>query len=262
MSNIIKVNLGPGIKNYGNTCFINVALQCLLSNPTISNLLNNIQINSRQMSLLKHIKNLSLEYNDPNHNQKVIYPEKFVKLFLKKYPLFIEGQQQDSQEFLVVLNNFFEEDFKNNNIIFLDNNLQDRNLNNLLKLKMCDKKECQICKGVTSINTLSYQLDVQIPPEVNSVIEAFSNYEIMEGINCVYCDICQQRTIQKKEIIITELPKILIINLKRNQFSIETLMPSKIKRHITFEMTLQLIENDLVVNYNLVAVVVHLGETI
>ena len=106
-----------GLGNMGNTCYMNSALQCLSNTEDLTKYflflsfkteINNASSLSSKGSISKAYYNLidSL-WNEPNDG---ILPKNFRITFCKKTGLFLNNEQQDSQEFLICLLDNLHED--------------------------------------------------------------------------------------------------------------------------------------------------------
>jgi ubiquitin C-terminal hydrolase len=106
-----------GLKNMGNTCYLNTAIQCLLSIPDIAkyffNKTNFDDWGGRDVLVRNQSKRLGYEFARLSHGlleeQCIVQPEAFMKSLKLLNPRFNLNQQQDSHEFfLYILNHLHE----------------------------------------------------------------------------------------------------------------------------------------------------------
>jgi ubiquitin C-terminal hydrolase len=171
-----------GIKNIGNSCYLNSALQLLLNtNMTSDNTTYNEFVNN-------------YKYGKGN----VINPINIKNIVSKVNPMFNNNNQHDSFEFLVFLL-----DIINNNKPFQFT----LNIDIKCKLKTCLKsrnkyeKELFLCLPLLDTLDNSYRKFKEV--------ESFRTDIMLE------CDYCNRKTPSRKMIIMDKWPNELIIVLKR-----------------------------------------------
>ena len=108
-----------GLNNFGNTCYFNSILQCILQVPQLSNYV--MAENNFKTSFLKEYKYfvrsfwLDKQRNIEDHSI-------IIKLFIEKYSQFNNSDQHDCQETFILLMDIFEIEIKNviENIFYFD----------------------------------------------------------------------------------------------------------------------------------------------
>ena len=106
-----------GLYNLGNTCYFNSALQCLSNTEDLTKYFikkcfkkeinNGSSLGSKGFISKEYYKLINKMWNEPNNK---IAPKEFRINFCRKTGLFLNSEQQDSQEFLLaVLDNLHED---------------------------------------------------------------------------------------------------------------------------------------------------------
>lgn len=177
-----------GIKNIGNSCYLNSALQLLLNSKMTTN--NNI-------------------YNEFVNNykygkDKILNPIKIKQIVSKVNPMFNNNNQHDSFEFLVFLLDIINSNINSNISKPFEFVL---NIDIKCKLKTCLKsrnkyeKELFLCLPLLDTLDNSYRKFKEV--------ESFRNDIMLE------CDYCKRKTPSRKMIIMDKWPDEIIIVLKR-----------------------------------------------
>ena len=95
-----------GLINFGNTCYFNTALQCLLNTPTLSNRFL-AKGYTGDCEFTKEYYALVYEYWT-NKERKWEHPGKVLKLLIERYPQFKPGEPNDVQEVVLCILDMFE----------------------------------------------------------------------------------------------------------------------------------------------------------
>eukprot|EP01130_Rhizamoeba_saxonica_P018447 TRINITY_DN9238_c0_g1_i1.p1 TRINITY_DN9238_c0_g1~~TRINITY_DN9238_c0_g1_i1.p1 ORF type:complete len:482 (-),score=72.62 TRINITY_DN9238_c0_g1_i1:435-1880(-) len=264
-------SIGAGLRNYGNTCFMNSALQCITYTPALHNIINYDGHDSTTCkkpgyciycNLVKHIK-LSF-------SKKTVQPQYFAQNLRRINKLFRIGRQEDSHEFL----RFFIEGL--NESSRLQHGLEKEEeyktpIFSVLGGFLRSQVKCQKCKH--NSNTYDMFMDLALELKGKSLeqcLRDFTKQEKLSRDNQYKCEKCQQLSQATKRFTIHSAPVVLTIQLKRFSFSGfggMTRRGGKIKKNVQYQHRLNLtrymsdesVEDSSNFMYNLYGVLVHQG---
>lgn len=154
-----------GLRNLGNTCYINATLQCLLSLPQFVNCFQQLKngFSSNLISLFEQmLSNPGTTYN----------PISFVNGFASKVPYFEKGSQQDAHEFLS----------------FLIDILHDENPKIIEKLfygKIISETKCAICGNLSKSEELFSSISLPISSSKNIYFSPWNLDEPIQKIGSI-----------------------------------------------------------------------------
>ena len=196
-----------GLQNLGNTCYLNSALQLILTNKDFIEYFTKTDFSEGN---LDKIKSFISAYQKSNHS---IAPTDIIKLVSKKKKMFGGSRQNDSPEVIIFLFDIIEETLKKLN----KENILD-------KLYKIDVESIVKCKAMTCL-TLSksieknYFLILDIPNKDNLDLDdcyrLFKEKEKLEGDSSYFCEKCNKKRVASKKFIVSSWPKHLFIWLKR-----------------------------------------------
>lgn len=195
-----------GLKNIGNTCYLNAGLQMLIHNKDLCDLINKY---SSESQILNDINNFISKYHSLDND--VLIPSEIKSIVESRMQQFKGFGQQDSIEFTVCLLDIIEEEIKKNNI----NDMQlifgiETNTRTKCKLKSClnisNKKETN--------NFLLLDMN-QYNNTLDDIYRNFKSGEMLEDDNMYYCDKCKQKRNASKRYSIEKWAPNNLIWLKR-----------------------------------------------
>ncbi|XP_054854171.1 ubiquitin carboxyl-terminal hydrolase 2 isoform X2 [Eublepharis macularius] len=286
-----------GLRNLGNTCFMNSILQCLSNTKELrdyclqSQYLRDLNNNSRmQMALMSEFAKLiqALWTSSPNES---VSPSEFKTQIQRYAPRFVGYNQQDAQEFLrFLLDGLHSEvnrvlvrpkagtdnldhlpdDEKGRQMWMKYLNREDSRIGDLFVGQLKSSLTCGACGYCSTAFDPFWDLSLPIAKksygEVNLIdcMRLFTKEDVLDGDEKPTCCRCKARTKCTKKFSIQRFPKILVLHLKR--FSEARMRSSKLTTFVNFPLKdLDLREfasqscNHAV--YNLYAVSNHSGTT-
>ncbi|XP_060643252.1 ubiquitin carboxyl-terminal hydrolase 2 isoform X2 [Anolis sagrei] len=286
-----------GLRNLGNTCFMNSILQCLsntkelrdycLQNQYVRDLNNNSRM---QMNLMAEFAKLiqALWTSSPNES---VSPSEFKTQIQRYAPRFVGYNQQDAQEFLRFLLDGLHSEVnrilvrpKGGGSDSLDHlpdeekgrqmwmrylAREDSRIGDLFVGQLKSSLTCSACGHCSTAFDPFWDLSLPIAKSYGEVnladcLRLFTKEDILDGDEKPTCCHCKARTKCTKKFSIQRFPKILVLHLKR--FSEARIRSSKLTTFVNFPLKdLDLREfasqncNHAV--YNLYAVSNHSGTT-
>ncbi|XP_072988359.1 ubiquitin carboxyl-terminal hydrolase 25 [Typha latifolia] len=279
---------GPplGLKNLGNTCYLNSVLQCLTYTPPLAQFCLSSQHSSLCKSLFANREKecpfcilerqiaRSLSIDGPLDAPSKIH---------KCLPLFADhfrwGRQEDSHEFLRYVidacHNACLRLLKRLSVASANGN---GNCNGATKGEsgtrstvmkeifggaLLSQVKCLSCKGESNKTDeiMDISLDLFQSNSLKDALARFFQPEVLDGNNKYSCGKCEKLSVARKQMFILRAPNVLVIQLKR----FEGIHGGKINRNIEFEEVLVLsrfmhnTSQDSQPEYNLFGSVVHSG---
>lgn len=220
-----------GLLNNGFTCYMNSLLQQIAMNVKLSeDILTaknpDTSIFPLNESLLYQLKiviavlKFSIKkYHNPKHFFNVIigYDCKQLNPF----------EQMDVDEFFNLLLDRIEPFFSE------DINPFKKHYQGLLQYDFIPEKCGHRSTKVEVFNSLSLQ--VRDSNNINTSLDVFFDQELLDGENMYYCEQCKKKVPTIKSIAIKQLPRCLVIVLKRFKFDYHQMRKIKINTYCSFE---------------------------
>lgn len=265
-SNSKSVQGLTGLRNLGNTCFMNSILQCLSNTKELrdyclqSQYVRDLNNNSRmQMALMSEFAKLlrALWTSPPNES---VSPSEFKTQIQRYAPRFVGYNQQDAQEFLRFLldglhsevNRVLVRPKANNDSLdhlpddekgrqmwmkYLDR--EDSRIGDLFVGQLKSSLTCSACGYCSTAFDPYWDLSLPIAKgygEVNLIdcMRLFTKEDILDGDEKPTCYRCKARTKCTKKFSIQRFPKILVLHLKR--FSEARMRSSKLTTYVNFPL--------------------------
>ncbi|BES94801.1 ubiquitin carboxyl-terminal hydrolase [Nesidiocoris tenuis] len=236
-----------GLRNLGNTCFLNSVVQCLSNTKLLREFLlsrdyvSEIRTSDNRGSLIKSFGDVVTElWSDEG---KVINTSAFKSQIQRYAPRFMGYNQQDAQEFLRYLLEGLHEDInrvavKPKNLPEIDDDLSESvkaseawkqylridnsRIVDLFVGQLKSTLMCTTCQHASTTFEAFWDLSLPLPNSMsNSTIrlsqclEHFTKEEVLDGHEMPTCSKCKTRRKCTKRFSIQKFPKILVLHLKR-----------------------------------------------
>jgi len=273
-----SIGNGSGLGNAGNTCFLNSVLQCLCYTMPFRNYLlysNHSQTCTRtnQKKFCSICMLQDITHNLFRGNYQWFTPVDLIKN-LRSIGEFQFGQQEDSHEFCYQLLTHFHHMLFEDSKRILANDLKNLSVNEMQKIESTSliyqifggllesDVQCLSCNYILQKIESFLDLNLQLTDAL-SLEETLYNYVAIETLEDYKCEKCGKKGEAKKQLKIHKAPNILILHLKKFDYSNHL---KKINKTLTFLETLDLSpimsnkNSDAI--YDLYAALVHYGSTL
>ncbi|KAM3379680.1 ubiquitin carboxyl-terminal hydrolase 20-like [Capsicum galapagoense] len=256
--NVLKTYKGAGLLNLGNTCFLNVVLQCFLHTVPLFDLLLHTHVVPCDLiagfcliCTFKELIGFSLAYEA--YDGCSVSPWRLVENLSYISSGFHKYQQEDAHEFLQC---------------FL-NRLESRCSDIVFGGRLVSKVRCCNCGHYSNTYEplIDVSLEIKDANSLHSALESFTRVEKLDDPEIKYtCERCKVQVSIEKQLMLYDAPSVAIIHLKR--FQNDGSVVGKVDKHVSFPLELDLLPytdnnqtNNEQMKYYLYAVIVHAGST-
>ncbi|EER08639.1 ubiquitin specific protease 66, putative [Perkinsus marinus ATCC 50983] len=230
-----------GIRNLGNTCYMNAVLQCLLHTTELyDNFVASDGCGGEICSAFRSL--IQNAYGDGGGNGLALEPRAFKKLMGKRNKHWAGSKQQDAQEFLSDILDAMNTEMGGGNVDKVPEGKASRG--SLLRLLKRDKAEsspssastdsvqsvvsntfrgvylstvhCNSCGYESQTKDLFYVLSLPLSGSeggslsLDDCLKQFRKEELLNGDEQWTCDECKQRVDARKRMDLEELPTVLV----------------------------------------------------
>uniref|UniRef100_A0A224XEA4 Ubiquitin carboxyl-terminal hydrolase n=1 Tax=Panstrongylus lignarius TaxID=156445 RepID=A0A224XEA4_9HEMI len=234
-----------GLRNIGNTCFLNSVVQCLSNTRILKDFLvrkdfiTDLRSSESRGALIKSFSEVITELW--SGEGKIINPSAFKSQVQRYAPRFMGYNQQDAQEFLRYLLEGLHDDInriqmKPKNLPEIDDHLSDsmKSSESWKQYLRCDNSrivdlfvgqlkstlQCTTCGHSSTTFEVFWDLSLPLPTRIGSLrlsqcLDHFTKEEVLDGDEMPTCSKCKTRRKCTKRFSIQKFPKILVLHLKR-----------------------------------------------
>jgi len=205
-------NVGTGLQNLGNTCFLNSALQCLLHTPPLCSYLiqkshsKNCTQKANNFCALCSLERLSEKSRIKKENKRSVAPIEIIKNIKAVGKQFKALRQEDCHEFM----RCFVDSMQISSINFdkkMPREIQETSvISRIFGGKLRSKVTCNSCQNESIINENFMDLSLETNKS-NGIYQCFDNFFRVEHLsknNKYSCNHCKKLTDADKQFSIDE----------------------------------------------------------
>ncbi|XP_076133390.1 ubiquitin carboxyl-terminal hydrolase 21 [Alosa pseudoharengus] len=260
-----------GLRNVGNTCFLNAVVQCLshtrgLRDYCITKSYLQDKHSKQEPVLMNEFTRVLSGLWDVDGRDTVVNPSRFYSAFKEAVPYFSGYSQQDAQEFLRFLLDRLHTEINRRPAkrppgtdtqepkhkifrlseqaaIMWKKHLErdDSRIVDIFSGQLRSSLHCSICSHYSNTFDVFCDLSLPIPKRsgdrvsLKECLDLFSQEEKLDEENAPMCERCCRRTKSTKRLTIQRFPKVIVIHL--NRFTMSRFSISKSTVCVSFPIT-------------------------
>ncbi|XP_049993722.1 ubiquitin carboxyl-terminal hydrolase 17-like protein B [Alexandromys fortis] len=206
-------DVGAGLQNTGNSCYLNAALQCLTHTPPLVNCLLSWEHSQKRcnqgscmMCAMKYHVSRSLL-----RARGVMRPSRALT------GAFHKDKQEDAHEFLMFILNAMHTSCLQESKDSGSTSEHSTLIREIFGGSWRSQIKCHRCQETTNILEpfLDITLDIKAAQSVEQALEALVKEEELSGENAYHCGHCQEKTAASKTLTVQDAPKVLLLVLNR-----------------------------------------------
>ncbi|KAM9013900.1 LOW QUALITY PROTEIN: ubiquitin carboxyl-terminal hydrolase 42-like [Ara ararauna] len=213
------LNVGVGLHNLGNTCYLNATLQCLTYTPPLANYMLSLEHGKScheedfcmMCTLEAHINQVLRCSNN------AMKPLSVIKGLQRIGKHFRYGRQEDAHEFLSFTVDALQKACLNGSTTWDASSQATTLIYQIFGGYLRSRVKCLSCKAVSDRHEpfLNITLDIETVTSVTEALEQFVKPEQLGGENSYKCSKCENMVSASKRYTIHRSSKVLTISLKR-----------------------------------------------
>ena len=198
-----------GMRNVGNSCYQNAVLQCMLRLDDFWKLLviARHDVDTLGRRLLDFHSEANRKFSAlPTINNPVIDPRGIREMMGSKNPAWKSREQQDALEYLLSLLDNLSDEMKNR---------RGNPVDSLFKGTLLSQTTCISCRHVSDKKDPFFVFCVPVSEKATLQEALASQQETLQGADQYSCDKCRKKVDAVRSMEIAELPRIIVVGLKR-----------------------------------------------
>uniref|UniRef100_A0A3Q1JGR0 ubiquitinyl hydrolase 1 n=1 Tax=Anabas testudineus TaxID=64144 RepID=A0A3Q1JGR0_ANATE len=240
-----------GLRNVGNTCFLNAIVQCLshthgLRDYCLLRSYRHEKFSKEEPKLMEAFAQVLSGLWDVNEGDTVVNARQFYNIFKEVVPYFTGYSQQDAQEFLrFLLDKLHTEINRRPNIPAMWKKHLERDDSRIVDLfsgQLRSSLHCSVCSHYSNTFDVFCDLSLPIPKRssagevtLRECLDLFSQEEKLDKENSPMCERCNRHTECTKRLSIQRFPQVIVIHL--NRFTTSRWSISKSTVYVSFPLT-------------------------